>query len=52
VGRGGGAIAPLAVGSLAQSGGFDVAFGASGIAFAFAAFMWFFIPETHGRELE
>ncbi|HWP02554.1 MAG TPA: MFS transporter [Gemmatimonadaceae bacterium] len=52
VGRAGGAIAPLTVGSVAHTGGFDVAFGVTGIAFAFSALMWVFIPETKGRELE
>ncbi|HEX9579756.1 MAG TPA: MFS transporter [Gemmatimonadales bacterium] len=52
VGRAGGAVAPLAVGSMAQTDGFGLAFAVTGIAFAFAAAMWVFIPETRGRELE
>jgi MFS family permease len=52
VGRGGGALAPLAVGSMATTGGFGLAFAVTGIAFAFSAFMWIFIPETKGKELE
>jgi MFS family permease len=52
VGRGGGAIAPLAVGTMATTSGFGLAFAITGIAFAFSAIMWIFIPETKGRELE
>lgn len=52
VGRAGGAVAPLAVGSMATTNGFGLAFAVTGIAFAFSAVMWIFIPETKGRELE
>lgn len=51
VGRGGGAIAPLTVGSMAETSGFGPAFAVIGFAFVFAAAMWIFIPETKGREL-
>jgi len=40
------AVAPFAVGSLADKHGFGAAFLASSVAFLLAAAMWFFIPET------
>ena len=46
------AIAPLAVGSLAQSRGFGPAFLLASASFLLAALMWVWIPETRGRELE
>jgi len=46
------AIAPFAVGSLAQSKGFDQAFVLVAAAFLAAAVLWIGIPETKGRELE
>jgi MFS family permease len=46
------AVAPFAVGSLAQSGGFSVAFSITGVAFLLAALAWRWIPETRGRELQ
>jgi MFS family permease len=51
VGRIGSALAPLAVGSLAQSQGFGLAFGLTGAAFLFAAITWYWIPDTTGRAL-
>ena len=45
------AVAPWAVGSLAQSHGFGTALSISSIAFLLAAATWFWIPETKGREL-
>jgi sugar phosphate permease len=52
VGRVGGAIAPLTVGSLAQTHGFGPAFAVTAAGFVFAATMWIFIPETKGRQLQ
>ena len=46
------AIAPFVVGSLAERGGFGVAFFVTGLAFLGAAVAWFWIPETRGRALE
>ncbi|MGB4703762.1 MAG: MFS transporter [Candidatus Saccharicenans sp.] len=46
------AIAPLAVGSVAQDHGFRVAFWLVSAAFIIAAAVWSFIPETKGKELE
>jgi MFS family permease len=45
------AVAPYTVGSLAQTGGFDVAFAILSLAFVASALMWLFLPETRGREL-
>jgi MFS family permease len=45
------AVAPYAVGSLAQRRGFGVAFATLSAALLFSALMWVFIPETRGREL-
>lgn len=52
IGRIASAIAPLAIGSLAQRQGFNVAFLLASGAFLLAAVMWVWIPETRGRELE
>jgi MFS family permease len=46
------AVAPLAVGSIAQKHGFGPAFLLASGAFILAALMWFLIPETKGRALE
>ena len=51
IGRLGGAAAPMLVGGLARAG-FGKAFTATALAYVFAACMWFFLPETKGRELE
>ncbi|MDI6698839.1 MAG: MFS transporter [Candidatus Saccharicenans sp.] len=46
------AIAPLAIGSVAQDQGFRVAFWLVSAAFVLAASSWSLIPETRGKELE
>lgn len=46
------ALAPLAIGSMAQQSGFQVAFWLVSAAFILAALSWSLIPETRGRELE
>jgi MFS family permease len=46
------AIAPLAIGSLAQQHGFKVAFWLVSVAFILAALTWSAIPETKGKELD
>lgn len=51
IGRVASAVAPFAVGSLAQSRGFSVALSICSAAFVLAAVMWIWIPETKGREL-
>ena len=51
IGRVASAIAPWAVGSLAQSHGFGTALSMSSIAFVLAAVTWIWIPETRGRAL-
>jgi MFS family permease len=51
VGRVGSAVAPWAVGRLAETHGFGAAFALSAVAFLCAAVMWFWIPETKGRPL-
>jgi MFS family permease len=51
IGRIGSAVAPYAVGTLAQSHGFRVALSITSAAFLLAALMWLWIPETKGREL-
>jgi dipeptide/tripeptide permease len=51
IGRIASAAAPYAVGSLAQSRGFDVALSTTSVAFVLAAIMWIWIPETKGRTL-
>jgi len=50
-GRIGSAIAPWAVGRLAETSGFGAAFSLSAVAFVLAAVMWIWIPETKGRAL-
>ena len=45
------AAAPFVVGSLAETGGFGVAFGVAGVSYLLAATMWFWIPETANAEL-
>jgi MFS family permease len=51
IGRLGSAIAPWAVGRLAETSGFGAAFSLSAAAFVCAAVMWRWIPETRGRTL-
>jgi MFS family permease len=51
IGRIASAFAPWAVGRLAETRGFGVAFSLSAIAFLLAAVLWAWIPETRGREL-
>jgi MFS family permease len=51
LGRIASAAAPFTVGTLAQSRGFDVALSITSVAFMVAAVLWFWIPETKGREL-
>lgn len=46
------ALAPFAVGTLAQTQGFSVAFLLASASFLLAAAMWLWIPETRGRPLE
>jgi MFS family permease len=52
IGRIASAAAPFAVGSLAQTRGFQAALSLTSVAFVLAAVSWVFIPETKGRELE
>ena len=52
VGRIASAIAPFAVGSLAQTRGFRAALSLTSVAFVCAAVAWIAIPETRGRQLE
>lgn len=52
IGRVASAIAPFAVGSLAQSHGFSAALSICSVAFVGAAVFWIWIPETRGRELQ
>jgi MFS family permease len=51
VGRITSAAAPFAVGSLADTHGFDRALSLTSVAFLLAAVMWIWIPETKGRGL-
>jgi dipeptide/tripeptide permease len=51
VGRIASAVAPFAVGRMAQQHGFGFAFSTAGAAFAIAALCWIWIPETKGRSL-
>ena len=51
IGRVVSAVAPLAIGSLAQERGFGTAFLLAAGAFVGAAAMWIWIPETRGRAL-
>jgi MFS family permease len=52
IGRLASAMAPFAVGSLAQDRGFHTALSLTSLAFVLAAGTWMFIPETKGRRLE
>jgi len=52
IGRIASAVAPFAVGSLAQTRGFGVAFTTAAVAFVLAAAAWAFIPETRGKALQ
>jgi len=52
IGRLASAVAPFAVGSLAETRGFRAGFMIAAAAFVFAAAAWTFIPETKGRVLE
>jgi MFS family permease len=52
IGRVASAAAPFAVGSLAQTHGFQAALSITSLAFVAAACMWIFIPETRGRRLD
>jgi len=51
IGRVASAIAPFAVGSLAQTRGFETALSITALAFLLAAVSWRWIPETKGRAL-
>jgi MFS family permease len=51
VGRLTSALAPFAVGSLAETQGFGTALRVAALAFALAAVVWLWIPETKGRTL-
>jgi MFS family permease len=46
------AVAPFAVGSMAQVHGFGAAFAVAAFSFFLAALMWIWIPETGGKALE
>ena len=50
-GRVASAVAPFAVGSLAQTDGFRAALSLTSVAFLLAALTWIWIPETKGRSL-
>ncbi|MCW5966296.1 MAG: MFS transporter [Bryobacterales bacterium] len=50
LGRVASAFAPFTVGSLAELEGFGVAFRVLAVAFVMASALWFWIPETKGRE--
>jgi MFS family permease len=52
VGRVVSAVAPFTVGSLAETRGFGIGFAILSGALLFSAAMWFFVPETKGRELQ
>jgi MFS family permease len=52
IGRVASAAAPYAVGTLAQTRGFDLALSTTSAAFVLAAVMWLWIPETRGKALE
>jgi MFS family permease len=45
------AVAPLVIGTLAQSRGFGLAFTVTSVAFLVAAAFWIGIPETRGRRI-
>jgi len=50
IGRVASAVAPFAVGRLADTAGFGASFMITALAFATAALLWIWIPETRGRE--
>ena len=52
IGRIASAVAPLAVGTLAETQGFGAALSMSSLAFLLAALTWIWIPETRGRQLQ
>ena len=52
IGRVASAVAPFAVGTLAQTRGFSAALSICSVAFVLAAVFWIWIPETRGRELK
>jgi MFS family permease len=51
IGRVASALAPFAVGSLAQTRGFQAALSLTAVAFVLAAITWIWIPETKERTL-
>jgi MFS family permease len=51
IGRVASAVAPFAVGSLAETAGFGASFTITAAAFALAALLWVWIPETRGRHV-
>ncbi|MEO5897058.1 MAG: MFS transporter [Vicinamibacterales bacterium] len=51
IGRIASAVAPFAVGSMAQTQGFRIALSVTSVAFLLAAITWIWIPETKGRKL-
>ena len=51
IGRVASAVAPFAVGTLAQTQGFGVALSTCSVAFVLAALCWGWIPETRGRTM-
>ena len=51
IGRIASAVAPFAVGSLADTRGFGAALSLTAVAFLLAAVTWIWIPETKGRRL-
>jgi MFS family permease len=51
IGRVASALAPLLIGSLAQTRGFGVAFATASAALVLGAFTWLYIPETRGQAL-
>ena len=51
IGRVASAVAPFAVGSFAQTRGFQAALSLTAVAFVLAAIAWWWIPETKGRAL-
>jgi MFS family permease len=51
IGRIASAVAPFAVGTLAETRGFGFSLSLCSVAFVLAAITWIWIPETRGREL-
>ena len=51
IGRVASALAPLLIGSLAQTRGFGVAFATASAALVLGALTWMYIPETKGKAL-